>query len=111
MLSFSSLLVILLGLFSSTNALTTPMELRDLFNPAMTSPTANTVWKVGNKYNVTWLASFMSLENYDSQLHNTGARITLQVSSTTPLGRSNLSEDARLLEHASLLPRWPMGST
>ena len=31
-----------------------PLETRDVYIPAITSPVASSVWKVGGTYNVTW---------------------------------------------------------
>lgn len=52
MTSMNPLVLFFLGLLAVVSA--APMVKRDVFVPPILYPKAGTVWKVGDKHNVTW---------------------------------------------------------
>ncbi|KAF9499040.1 hypothetical protein BDN71DRAFT_1442528 [Pleurotus eryngii] len=69
-----------------------PVEQRDVFNPPITSPDANTVWRVGDKVNVTWNTSDIPP---DSQITNPIGRVVLGFETSESL---NLMIDSPLAQ-------------
>ncbi|KAL4265390.1 Ser-Thr-rich glycosyl-phosphatidyl-inositol-anchored membrane family-domain-containing protein [Pleurotus pulmonarius] len=69
-----------------------PVEQRDVFNPPITSPDANTVWRVGDKVNVTWDTTDIPP---DSQITNPIGRVVLGFETSESL---NLMVDSPLAQ-------------
>ena len=51
---FLTLFFALFSMISLVNALPAGLGRRDVYDPPVLYPNSSTVWKVGEKYNVTW---------------------------------------------------------
>ncbi|KAI0771433.1 hypothetical protein BC629DRAFT_1531853 [Irpex lacteus] len=85
MTSTTSFMSYFLFVFALLTALVSasPIDLkRDVFVPPITYPKAGTVWKVGEKHNVTW-----SLDDVPAQITNQQGEIVLAQGAYDPLAQ------------------------
>ncbi|KAF7979795.1 hypothetical protein HWV62_40844 [Athelia sp. TMB] len=82
MTSLFSLFFALLSALSLVSAAPLSLDTRDVYAPPVTYPHSGTVWKVGDKYTVTWDAS-----NPPKQITNKIGEIYLRRGDTTILDK------------------------